>query len=87
MNPKCGKAPNSSFTNYMVLCQNTLKKIPHLKIGGYASTGFYHTLALKNNWESNSSKKYFYDFSFEFMEYIGKNNCQLDFSRGIAMTM
>lgn len=68
------------YALYDVASKHLKQCFPHLKIGGYASCGFY---ALKNAFISsaNSSprKEYFIDFFNGFLEYIKKNNCPLDF--------
>jgi len=65
---------------YGVASKHLKKCFPHLKIGGYASCGFY---VLSNTFikEANSSprKEYFIEFFNGFLEYIKENDCPLDF--------
>ena len=65
---------------YGVASKHLKKCFPHLKIGGYASCGFY---VLSNTFvkEANSSprKEYFIEFFDGFLDYIKKNDCPLDF--------
>lgn len=65
---------------YGVASKHLKKCFPHLKIGGYASCGFY---ALKASFiaEAKSSPRYeyFVEFFDGFIDYIKKNNCPLDF--------
>ena len=65
---------------YNVASKHLKKCFPHLKIGGYASCGFY---ALKDTFvkSANSSPRmeYFIEFFDGFLEYIKKNGCPLDF--------
>lgn len=65
---------------YGVASKHLKACFPHLKIGGYASCGFY---ALSNafikNANSSPRKEYFIDFFDGFLDYIKKNNCPLDF--------
>ena len=65
---------------YGVASKHLKKCFPHLKIGGYASCGFY---VLSNTFvkEANSSprKEYFIEFFDGFLDYIKENDCPLDF--------
>lgn len=65
---------------YDVASKHLKKCFPHLKIGGYASCGFY---AVSKSFvkEANSSprKEYFIEFFNGFIDYIKKNNCPMDF--------
>ena len=65
---------------YGVASKHLKNCFPHLKIGGYASCGFY---ALSNTFvkeaKSSPRKEYFIEFFDGFLDYIKKNNCPLDF--------
>ena len=65
---------------YAVASKHLKTCFPHLKIGGYASCGFYD---IKKSYieGANSSPRfeYFIEFFDGFMEYIKKENCPLDF--------
>jgi len=65
---------------YGVASKHLKKCFPHLKIGGYASCGFY---AIDGNFvvAANSSprKEYFIEFFDGFLRYIKANDCPLDF--------
>lgn len=65
---------------YGVASKHLKKCFPHLKIGGYASCGFY---ALKTSFiaEANSSPRYeyFIEFLDGFLDYVTANACPLDF--------
>lgn len=65
---------------YNVASKHLKKKFPHLKIGGYASCGFY-SITGGFSWEAKSSPRleYFIEFFDGFLDYIKKNNCPLDF--------
>ena len=65
---------------YGVASKHLKNCFPHLKIGGYASCGFY-TLSDTFVKEAKSSprKEYFIEFFDGFLEYIKKNDCPLDF--------
>lgn len=68
------------FELYGVASKHLKKCFPHLKIGGYASCGFY---SIMNQFvaHANSSPRYdyFIEFFDAFLEYIKKNDCPLDF--------
>ncbi len=65
---------------YEVASKHLKKCFPHLKIGGYASCGFY---AIKKEFiaDANSSprKEYFLDFFEGFLQYVKAHACPLDF--------
>ncbi len=65
---------------YDVASKHLKKCFPRLKIGGYASCGFY---AISQSFvkEANSSprKEYFIEFFNGFLDYIKKNDCPMDF--------
>lgn len=68
------------FALYDVTATHLKKCFPHLKIGGYASCGFYDIL--KNYVkEANSSPRtaYFITFFHEFLDYIKARNIPFDF--------
>ena len=70
------------FALYNVASKYLKEKFPHLKIGGYASCGFY---AINNGKQAvkaaNSSSRvdYFIEFFTEFLKYIKQHDCPLDF--------
>ena len=65
---------------YDVASKHLKKCFPHLKIGGYASCGFY---ALKDTFiesaHSSPRMQYFIEFFDGFLEFIKKRSCPLDF--------
>lgn len=65
---------------YNVASKHLKKCFPHLKIGGYASCGFY---ALKDAFVSSAKSsprmEYFIDFFDGFLDNVVKNGCPLDF--------
>lgn len=67
---------------YGVASKYLKDKFPHLKIGGYASCGFY---AIRKNMkvvtEAKSSPRfeYFLEFFEGFLSYVKNHNCPLDF--------
>ena len=77
----CWKGTKEQFFElYDVTSKYLKEKFPHLKIGGYASCGFY---ALNNVFikAANSSprKEYFLEFFEEFLAYAKENGSVLDF--------
>ena len=65
---------------YDVASKHLKSCFPHLKIGGYASCGFY---AISQSFvkEANSSprKEYFIEFFNGFLDYVKANNSPMDF--------
>ncbi|MBR2354396.1 MAG: hypothetical protein IKA76_07855 [Clostridia bacterium] len=77
----CWKGTKEQFFElYDVTSKHLKKKFPHLKIGGYASCGFY---ALTNTFikAANSSprKEYFLEFFEEFLAYAKEHGSVMDF--------
>ena len=68
------------YALYEVAAKHLKRCFPHMKIGGYASCGFY---AIKKEFvaEANSSprKEYFIEFFNGFLEHIRKTGAPLDF--------
>ena len=63
---------------YDVTSKHLKARFPHLKIGGYASCGFY-AIAPTPDKEPSELEKYFIDFFYGFMEYIKEHGCPIDF--------
>lgn len=65
---------------YGVASKHLKSCFPHLKIGGYASCGFY---ALKDAFISSAKSsprmEYFIEFFDGFLKYIRENDCPIDF--------
>ena len=65
---------------YNVASKYLKNKFPNIKIGGYASCGFYALTEADNQFAACSPRfKYFIDFFDGFLDYIKKNNCPFDF--------
>lgn len=65
---------------YNVASKHLKKCFPHLKIGGYASCGFYDLTGRPSvNTGSNARYEYLMEFFNGFMDYIVENKCPLDF--------
>ena len=73
-------SPEDYYRLYDVASKHLKAKFPHLKVGGYASCGFYALTGSDNSFGACSPRfQFFVDFFNGFMDYIVKNNCPLDF--------
>ena len=77
----CWKGTKEEFFELYRTASIYLKnRFPNLKIGGYASCGFY---ALNNAFiegaNSSSRTQYFVDFFEDFLRFIAESSCPLDF--------
>ena len=73
-------SPEDYYRLYDVASKHLKSCFPHLKIGGYASCGFYAITGSDNSFGACSPRmQFFVDFFNGFMDYIVKNNCPLDF--------
>ena len=75
------KGTKEEFFEFYKTASKHLKKcFPHLKIGGYGSCGFYD---IKKSYIANAKSsprfEYFIEFFDEFLKFIKKENCPLDF--------
>ena len=69
-------APFSEYCRlYGVAAKHLKEKFPHLKIGGYASCGFY--VASEAN--PNEQQTHHLDCIREFLDYVRREKCPLDF--------
>lgn len=74
-----------TFEEYLELYKVTslhLKKVyPHLKIGGYASCGFYNLFEnnVASTANSSSRTEYFIECFHKFLKYVKENGLPLDF--------
>lgn len=66
INPMWQASKEEYFKLYEVTSNYLKEKFPHLKIGGYASCGFYPVV--KD--EATAREQYFVDFFIDFLEYI-----------------
>ncbi len=73
--------PEQFYELYDVAAKHLKKHFPHLKIGGYASCGFYDIINAKHISDAYSSPRhrYFIEFFNGFLEYIRKSGAPLDF--------
>lgn len=69
------------FALYHTASKYLKEKFPHLKIGGYASCGFYAIEKEYNADFANIGKtvKYYYQYIQDFLKFVTENNCPLDF--------
>ena len=83
-NPMWKGTKEQFFEHYKVVSRHLKKEFPHIKVGGYASCGFYAAEKdPKYNPAANCSPRfeYFVEFFHAFMQYITTpgNECPLDF--------
>ena len=69
------------FELYGVASRYLKERFPRLKIGGYASCGFYAIAGIKTdpNAKASARELYFVEFFEEFLRYVKENGCPLDF--------
>jgi hypothetical protein len=68
------------FDFYHTVATHLKKQFPHLRIGGYASCGFYAAVGGGNPWTSDITQSQPYLTYFQaFMEYVKAHNTPLDF--------
>lgn len=69
------------FSLYEVTSKYLKERFPHLKIGGYASCGFYAIEKEYNADFANIGKtvEYYYQYIQDFLKFVKDNNCPLDF--------
>lgn len=73
------KAPFSEYVRFYVVASKHLKaKFPHIKIGGYGSSGFY---AVASNWckPDNERGRFLKDCFLEFLDGVRREGAPLDF--------
>lgn len=72
--------PEQYYKLYEVSSKYLKEKFPHLKIGGYASCGFYALTHADNKFAASSSRfEYFIEFFEGFLKYAKEHSCPLDF--------
>ena len=71
-------SPEYYYRLYDVASKHLKKCFPHLKIGGYASCGFY-AITKSEFGACSPREQYFLDFFDGFLEYIKKHDSPLDF--------
>lgn len=79
-NPMWRGSAEDYFRLYEVASKYLKAKFPHLKIGGYASCGFYALTDSSTDFGACSSRySYFIEFFHQFFDYIKAHDCPLDF--------
>ena len=80
-NPMWRGTPEQFFELYDISANYLKKRFPHLKIGGYASCGFYalSDADFSETAHSTSRVGYFVEFFHDFFKYISKRKTPLDF--------
>jgi hypothetical protein len=72
--------PEDYYRLYEVASKHLKACFPHLKVGGYASCGFYAITNTRSAFAACSPREqYFVDFFHGFMRYIKAHDCPLDF--------
>jgi len=73
-------SPEDYYRLYEVASKHLKACFPHLKIGGYASCGFYALTRSSNRFGACSPRyQFFVDFFDGFLDYIKAHDCPLDF--------
>nr|MBQ4318427.1 hypothetical protein [Clostridia bacterium] len=80
-NPMWRGTMEQFFELYDTAAAYLKKRFPHLKIGGYASCGFYaiSNANFSETAHSSSRTEYFVEFFLEFLKYISQRKTPLDF--------
>ena len=80
-NPMWRGTKEEFFELYHISATHLKSKFPHLKIGGYASCGFYALSDADFSETAHSSTRvgYFVEFFHDFFSYISKKKSPLDF--------
>ncbi|MBQ0101978.1 MAG: hypothetical protein KBT31_04195 [Firmicutes bacterium] len=79
-NPMWRGTPEQYYELYDVSARYLKEKFPELKIGGYASCGFYSIIESADRSEETKRRfDYFLDFFNGFLDYIKKTGAPLDF--------
>lgn len=72
--------PEEYYRLYETASKHLKKCFPHLKIGGYASCGFYALTQGDNRFAASTPRfEYFMDFFNGFIDYVKEHDCPLDF--------
>ena len=66
------------FELYGTASKYLKNRFPDIRIGGYASCGFYGWNADRND-PQQARNVYYVDYANRFLEYVTKHNCPLDF--------
>jgi len=80
-NPMWKGTPEQYFELYDAASKLLKERFPEIKVGGYASCGFYAILNSEADKNANVSPRteYFLDFANDFFKYIRKSGAPLDF--------
>lgn len=79
-NPMWRGTKEQFYELYAITAKHLKARFPHLKIGGYASCGFYDITGAYNEGANSSPRRaYFVEFFDEFLKYIKKEGAPLDF--------
>ena len=80
-NPMWRGTMEQYFELYGTASRYLKNRFPHLKIGGYASCGFYAVAGIETdpNAKATAREEYFVEYFEKFLEYVKTNGCPLDF--------
>ena len=80
-NPMWRGSMEQYFELYGTASRYLKNRFPHLKIGGYASCGFYAVAGIETdpNAKATAREEYFVEYFEKFLEYVRTNGCPLDF--------
>jgi len=80
-NPMWRGTQEEFFLLYDITAKHLKERFPRLKIGGYASCGFYAVTAADYSETAGSTPRveYFLDFFHNFLKYVKANGSPLDF--------
>ena len=71
--------PEEYYRLYEVAAKHLKKCFPNIKIGGFASCGFYAIAPDKNNTPPSEHEENLMTFFYDFFDYIKKTNAPIDF--------
>ena len=80
-NPMWKGTMEEYFDLYTVASKHLKARFPHLKIGGYGSSGFYsmNNIDVSKIAHSSSRTDYFIEFFHKFLKHISENGAPMDF--------
>ncbi len=80
-NPMWKGSMEDYFKLYEITATHLKRRFPDIKIGGYASCGFYalYDIDVSQMAHSTSRTEYFIEFFIKFLEYISERGLPLDF--------
>ena len=71
--------PEEYYRLYDVTAKHLKKCFPNIKVGGYASCGFYYLTAPQTKIVNRPNYEYFMEFFYGFFEYVKEHGSPIDF--------